>query len=60
MISGDYKSVQCDHQDCEATHPNHAWGRIRAEGWFHQKDGQAYCPEHVPAWVEAWREPDAI
>ena len=25
------------------------------EGWFFQRDGTAYCPEHVPDWVEGWR-----
>lgn len=33
------------------------WNIMRAEkeGWFFQKDGTAYCPKHVPAWVPAWR-----
>lgn len=34
------------------------WDVIRAgnEGWFFQKGGISYCPEHVPDWVPAWRE----
>lgn len=33
------------------------WDAIRAaeSGWFEQKDGTLYCPEHVPDWVEPWR-----
>ena len=33
------------------------WNIMRAEreGWFFQKDGTTYCPEHVPAWVAGWR-----
>lgn len=25
------------------------------DGWFHKKDGDSWCPEHIPAWVAAWR-----
>lgn len=34
------------------------WSRIRAHeaGWFEQKNGDVYCPEHKPAWVAKWRE----
>jgi hypothetical protein len=35
---------------------DHAWGHIKAEGWFFSKEtGKAYCPEHNPPWVEEWR-----
>lgn len=46
----------CAGDDCSATIKNHAWGRIKAEGWFQQKDGTVWCPTHVPEWVEAWRK----
>lgn len=38
-------------------HGNHKFGNIRAnaDGWFQQKDGTAFCPSHVPAWVQPWR-----
>jgi hypothetical protein len=29
------------------------------EGWFFQKDGTTYCPEHVPSWVGSWRRRQA-
>lgn len=37
---------------------NDRWSRIRAHeaGWFEQKNGTVYCPEHVPSWVITWRE----
>lgn len=49
--------TQCTHQGCTAEHPAGKWGDIRAAeaGWFHKKDGTAYCPKHVPQWVTDWR-----
>lgn len=23
--------------------------------WFFMKDGTAFCPDHIPEWVEEWR-----
>jgi hypothetical protein len=42
---------------CEESVPDNRWSKIRASaaGWFFQKDGTAYCPLHVPAWVAGWR-----
>lgn len=48
--------MECSDPGCDAKVKSHAWGRIKAEGWFFQKDGAAYCPLHVPSWVEAWRK----
>lgn len=33
------------------------WDIIKAgeAGWFFQKDGTTWCPEHTPEWVEEWR-----
>lgn len=33
------------------------WNIMQAgkAGWFFQRNGDAYCPEHVPEWVEEWR-----
>ena len=49
--------IKCSHLDCETTHAASYWDSIKAsdKGWFVQKDGTAYCPEHVPEWVEEWR-----
>lgn len=42
---------------CGRSFKRHRWGNIQAhnEGWFEQKDGTAYCPDHVPDWVAGWR-----
>jgi hypothetical protein len=43
---------------CTASHPSGRWGAIRADrdGWFHSlAEEKAFCPEHVPDWVPAWR-----
>lgn len=48
--------TRCAEKTCEERVKNHAWGRIKAEGWFFTKKGKAYCPSHIPAWVEKWRE----
>jgi hypothetical protein len=36
---------------------SHRWGATRAHGggWHIQKDGDAYCPDHLPYWVARWR-----
>lgn len=49
--------IRCNASECESEHPAHHWGNKRAEteGWFHQRNGDAWCPQHVPAWVPAWR-----
>lgn len=56
MISADYEYILCDGDpDCEAKIKNHAWGKIKAEGWFFSKakgeiPEKAYCPDHLPEW----------
>ena len=49
--------TRCSTEGCTASHPSSHWDSVRAdrEGWFHQKDGTTYCPEHRPAWVDGWR-----
>jgi hypothetical protein len=45
--------------NCQASHPGSRWDAMKAdrEGWFHSKaEEAAYCPDHVPDWVSAWRE----
>lgn len=65
MIRVDGKwRLQCAHEGCEETVPQGdserlgRWHKLRASaelGWFFQKDGKAWCPAHVPEWVEGWR-----
>ncbi len=55
-------SAVCADPGCEARYQPHRWGSIKAHatGWFIQKDGTAWCPEHVPDWVEAWRSARSV
>lgn len=49
---GDSKA--CDGDDkCTATYKAHKWGSIKAhaEGWYQMRDGRAFCPKHLPDWV---------
>lgn len=45
----------CSSRDCMNSIKNNAWSRIKAEGWFFQHNGDVWCPDHIPDWVEAWR-----
>jgi hypothetical protein len=52
----------CDADGCEATVPGHKFGHIKAQqeqGWFFERNGNAWCPKHHPAWVEGWRKKQA-
>jgi hypothetical protein len=43
---------------CQASHPGSRWDSMKADkaGWFHSRAEEcAWCPEHVPDWVPAWR-----
>lgn len=55
-VSEDGEWFVCDHPGCEVKIKNHYWGRVKAEGWFFQKTGEGFCPEHVPPWVLDWRK----
>ena len=46
----------CSAVGCAKSIKDHYWGHVKAEGWFFSKAGEAYCPEHLPEWVPAWRE----
>lgn len=50
--------MSCAEPGCEAEHKADHWNAIKAVegGWFLQKNGDRWCPEHVPSWVPAWRE----
>lgn len=51
--------ITCSEPGCEVKIKNHYWGRVKSNGWFHQKSGESWCPAHVPDWVEAWRAKSA-
>ena len=48
----------CHAYGCRNVHAKNKWATHQAQtkGWFFQKDGKAYCPEHTPDWVKSWRE----
>lgn len=53
----DAHAGRCSETGCTATYRDHRWGHSAAAacGWFFQRSGEAWCPEHNPPWVEAWR-----
>jgi hypothetical protein len=54
IVDGD---IVCDEPRCKASIRNHRWGKTKAGDWFFARgNDDAYCPKHVPAWVQAWRE----
>jgi hypothetical protein len=48
--------VKCEH--CDERVKGHRWGKIKAgaAGWFFTRGGKAFCPQHTPEWVAAWRK----
>lgn len=53
MITEDGEFIKCE--DCDEKIKNHAWAKIKADGWFLTRDGRAYCPNHQ-SWVAGWRK----
>lgn len=49
---------QCLEEGCKKSFLDHEWGAKDAykQGWFVTKDGRAWCGDHNPDWVIAWRE----
>lgn len=49
--------TECCVPGCSNTHKADRWNTSKAQalGWFFQKNGQAWCPEHTPDWVAEWR-----
>jgi len=47
--------IGCSQEGCERWIKNNAWAKIKAEEWLFQKDGTAWCPDHLPGWVAEWR-----
>lgn len=55
MVKG-REFIHCAIPNCPAKIKDHAWGHIQASDWFFsQKEDRAFCPDHIPEWVEAWR-----
>lgn len=50
--------ILCAELSCNESFANHKWGAIKAhdEGWFALKEGEAWCPQHLPDWVEKFRK----
>lgn len=55
-VDEDPDYITCSHPECKNYIKSYAWAKIKADGWFMQKDGTNYCPEHVPEWVHSWRK----
>lgn len=47
--------ISCSDRSCEATIKNHRWGKIKADGWLFLKNGEAFCPLHIPSWYKQWK-----
>lgn len=47
--------IYCVEPGCKEFVNDDRWSKTKAEGWFFKKNDDAYCPEHVPDWVEGWR-----
>lgn len=48
--------LHCDAPEgCYQTLENQAWAKIKAEGWVFLKNGQSFCPSHVPSWYADWK-----
>lgn len=48
----------CAEPGCNASFPStYAYAEIKAhkDGWFSQWNGDRWCPEHLPDWLEEWR-----
>lgn len=48
----------CSHKGCRKRYRNDRWSKIEAhdKGWMMQKNGDNWCPGHLPDWVEEWRK----
>lgn len=47
---------------CALPGPKNKWESIRMgdAGWFFQKNGDSYCPLHVPIWAKKWRKKNKV
>lgn len=57
MLSPDGRYIECNGPDCMNRLKNHRWAKTKAIDWFFMASAdQAFCPDHIPDWVEAWRK----
>jgi hypothetical protein len=51
------KPTKCSKEECQKSYIRDHWGTKQAnrEGWFLQRNGDAWCPDHNPDWVAEWR-----
>lgn len=49
----DFLHYRCDGPGCDETTPD----RLGALSglWFFKRNGQCWCPAHIPVWVPDWR-----
>lgn len=47
--------IECSRKGCPSTIKNDYWSKVKADDWFFQQNGDAWCPNHHPEWVAAWR-----
>lgn len=54
-------TAYCVIPGCSNEYKSHEWGKKKAQrdGWFFSKESGAYCPDHLPGWVPAWRARNA-
>lgn len=50
--------MHCAEPGCTAAHKSDRWNNSKAQklGWFIQRNGDHWCPDHIPEWVAQWRE----
>lgn len=57
---------KCEEKGCRATHKTDKWNNIKAhaDGWYMQKDGKEWCPDHRPEWApktwRGWKQPPTV
>jgi hypothetical protein len=49
----EFAGLRCDAPGCDAMIDDRAAPGARP--WFFKKNGQCWCPGHIPAWVPGWR-----
>lgn len=55
----EHREKVCHEEECtESFTDTGRWApeRAAASGWFCQRNGAVWCPDHTPEWVAAWRK----
>lgn len=52
------QTKKCSEPSCRSSYKIdwHDMVEAHKQGWFMQRNGASWCPEHVPDWVQEWRE----